>query len=265
MNNKNKTLAILIFLFIMLVIAHSLGPVFTAPDKKVIDKGIANHKNYNDVKIKWTATLYKDNKLEVNRYFYKNKTIFKIKKTTFERIDNGNVKVVLVEKNNNTTTNTTYRYMKINENSSLKSYYFNVHRPKIIENIVKSEIFDSGQSTPLNIAQGNMYWNAKIYYNNNVLIEEEVPGNFGYDKKTFIEKEGKGKLKITTQYTNNINYPDSEINNYFSDSKTIYYVDYNSSPKNYYLNVYKPNMTENSFDYQFNIEDFISYFQSSAI
>ena len=75
MKQKNKILVILIVLSIILIMTQLLGSV-SAASGKVVDKGVAPHKDYKSVKVNWTATVYKNNKLEVHKYFSKNNTIY---------------------------------------------------------------------------------------------------------------------------------------------------------------------------------------------
>jgi len=244
MKHKNKILVILIALTVIFVMAQALGSV-SAATGEIVDKGVAPHKNDKSVKVNWTATVYKDKKLEINKYFSKNNAIYKTEKTTFKRISNTKLKVFTAVKQNKTTTKTN-KYVKIKKSKSIKSYYFNIYQPKIHKNIVTSKSFDSGGGYLSNLAHGSIKWNAKIYYNNKkVFIKENVSAILGYVKNTVIERISKGKLKITTKSTGHEKVWDSKAKEYvFSNGTKTTYVKSKLSPKNYYLKVYKPKMTK---------------------
>lgn len=256
MENKNKILVILMFLLVIFIMAQVLGSVSAANGKKVVDKGIGPHKDYKSIKINWTTTVYKDNKLEVYRSFSKNDTIYKVKKTIFKRVSKNKLKVFTVEKYNKNITKS-HKYIKIKDGLTLKSYYFNIYQPKLLKKMVTSKSFDSGSGYLSNIPHGSIKWNARVYYNNKVLIKEDVDGISGYVKKTFIERNGKGKLKITTKYNYDIKAYDPKTKKYVGEYKKITYIKSNLSPKNYYLKVYKPKMIKYLSDKYFGCIDVV--------
>lgn len=244
MKHKNKILAVLIVLSVIFVMGQVLGPV-SAANGKIVDKGVADHKNYKSVKVNWTAKVHQNNKLEVTKYFSKNKTIFKIQKTTFTRMSRTKLKASTVVIQNKTTTKTS-KYVKIKRFRTINSYYFKIHQPKLLKTVVASKSFDSGSGYLTNIAHGTINWNAKIYYNNKkVFIKENVSGIGSYLLKTTIERNGKNKLKITSYYVSDSSplVYDSKTKKYVANvTKKIIYAKSKLSPKNYYWDVYRPKM-----------------------
>lgn len=239
MKNNNKILAISVFLILVFAMAQLIGSA-SAATEKVVDKGIAPYKNNKYVKLNWTAKIYKNNKLEVYRSFSKNNKVYKIKKTIFKRINKGKLKVSILERYNSTTTRTN-RYIKIKKSQSLKSYYFNIYQVKILKNIAKSKVFDSGSGYLSNIAHGSINWKARVYYNGKVSIKEDISGINSYATKKIVERSSKGKLRVTK-------YTYDDIYDYKTDrfvkrsTKSVTYVKSNLSPKNYYLKVYRSKM-----------------------
>lgn len=248
MENKNKILAFLILLMIIFTMAQLLGSV-SAANGKVIDKGIAPYKDYKDIKLNWNTKIYENNKLKVYKSFSKNNSVYKIKKTTFKRINKSNLKVSIIEMNNGNIIKTN-KYVKIKKFRSLKSYYSKIYQPKILKNIVKSKSFDSGQGYLSNRAHGRINWNARIYYNGKILIKEDIGGINSYTMKTIIERYSKGKLKITNYIYDEVY--DNEKNKFIKQTiKNITHVKSKLSPKNYYLKVYKPKMIKYLSDHEF--------------
>lgn len=276
--------------------AQVIGLVSASSENKIIDKGISQHKHNKNIKINWMATVYKDKKLEVYRYFYKNNTLYKTKKTTFQRINKSKLKVFTNEKLNKNTYKT-YKYMNIKKGVSLKSHYFNKYQKKILKNVYTSKIFDAGCRHVSNVADGKIKWSTRIYYNKNkVSIDEELSSiESDYEKKIIIKRNSKDKLKITTKFTQNKEKYTSKTkkvipkNNKLCpkcsklsskcskpcpicskftsknkktiiETKKVSYVSSNLSPKNYYLNVYKPRMAKYFIAYK---TKFIRYNPSS--
>ena len=250
MENKNKVLIILMLLFTIFIIAQVLGPVSAAGGKKTIDKGIAPHKNYKSIKLNWTATIYNNNTLKVHRYFSKNGAIYKVNKVTFKRINKSKLKVFIEEKSNKKITKTS-KYMKIKNNMGLESYYIKNYKGKILKNISTSKVIDSGSSYVSNIAHGRLTWSTRLYYNNKISIKEDISAINNYGRKIDIERNGKGKLKITTQFSYGSQRYDSKTKKYVPDpNKKVKSVKSKLSPKNYYLKVYKPRMTKVFIDHE---------------
>ena len=244
MKHNNKILIVLIVLSMIFIMGQLLGPVSAAAGN-TIDKGTAPHKNLKSVKVTWTAKVYKNNKLEVNKYFSKNNVAYKVEKTTFKRISKSKLKASTVVKQKKTTTKTS-KYVNIKKSMTIKSYYFNVHQPKMHKIIVTSKSFDSGGGSLSNMENGEITWNANIYYNNKkVFIKENVSATNGsYVKNAVIEMSSKGKLKVTTNHAYNTSVYDSKTKKYLKNIRETTYVKSKLSPKDYYLGVYKPKMTK---------------------
>jgi hypothetical protein len=243
-NFRKKYVLLGVVALLVLVIAFNTIGSVSAASGKAIDKGIAPHKNDKSVNVNWTAKIYNNNKLEVIRYFSKNNTVYKIEKSTFNRVSKGKLKVFTVTRNNETIIRTN-KYMKIKNSESIKSYYLNVHKPKILKGIITSKSFDYGSGYLSNVAHGSFKWNARVYYNNKVFIKEDVNGiSEKYIKHTYIERIGKGKLKITTTHYFNYDFYDFKLKKVVNSTKIIAYVKSQLSPVIFYLKVYKPKMTK---------------------